>query len=507
MLEKSIITEGIVSQLKKTIYDNIPHALKEACKKTKTIDVEKEISDIVEKYLVKKISLKEDNYEISQSPKQEDIKAVIKRRNYHRAKLIKELHDEYNRALEGSPVLERRSPYNDSAVVVAQLTAQKSRAEAIEVLSQVVNGYLDRLEGVPAVKAGVGGFVGFYEYPYFTLILENECPRAIKMLKVDLEEYVFRLSVSPEYKNYAYYTAESVGKGFYAESSRAKKDAEYELESSEYLRNTFFPDELNVCNVSISARKTWDDRDMSLFSYLCTKCVTESLGSSEVLSVEGNLFEICKILYPNVTAYSVKHYSIAEKRLTNLAGTQLIAQSDDGKEIIRNIIDQAIVDHRDTARNDGSKGNGAFFRIEFGRNISADILFHRLSTVIKSRLDELENPVSKFLYIQLKKDRALDLYLSARKSTHEYSLIGLMLIFKVREAKKAEKIKRYTEALEEMKAKKLLIQDFKVIDAKFMINWIPLSEAEEKDIRVLKQPAAEDENVIGTINQGVFCLD
>lgn len=156
---------------------------------------------------------------------------------------------------------------------------------------------------------------------------------------------------------------------------------------------------------------------------------------------------------------------------------------ENGVIISRNIFEQTIVDSHDDGS--GEKSNGALYHVEFGRNASADILSHRLSTIIKPRLDELANPVSRFLYVQLKKDRTMDLYLSGEKTTHQYTLIWLMLIFRVREAKKSARIARYSEALSEMKEKKLLIKNFKVLDERFEIEWLPLSDDEKMDIKVL----------------------
>ena len=105
------------------------------------------------------------------------------------------------------------------------------------------------------------------------------------------------------------------------------------------------------------------------------------------------------------------------------------------------------------------------------------------------------NPVSRFLYVQLKKDRLMDLYLSREKIRHEYTLIWLMLIFRVREAKKAARILRYSEAFDEMRDKHLLIKDYSVADDQFTIEWLPLSEAEINDVKYIK---GDKERIIET---------
>lgn len=318
------------------------------------------------------------------------------------------------------------------------------------------------------------------------MIREGNPQQAVKLLKIDLEEYIFRLSFSKKYAEFAYYSAESVGKGFYTEPSRSKKeDVQYEMMTTRYLQSAFFPDETGIVKVSIDAKKPWDDKDMELFSYLCTKCVTKGIGDKDVLTVDGNLNEICRILFPDSSSYSTKSYANARKRLNNMVSTTVVATSEDGKFIARNIFEQSIVDDKRELDN-GEKSNGVLYHVEFGRNVTADILSHRLSTVIKPNLDELKNPVSRFLYMQLKKDRLMDLYLTRNKTCREYSLIWLMLIFRVKEAKKSARILRYSEAFDEMKEKKLLIKNYNVSDDQFTVYWLPLSDDEMMDVKYIK---------------------
>ena len=481
----TVLSEGIVSQLKRNINENLPVALKGMASRIKGFDIENEISNIVEQYLIQRVYIETSYLEKSKTPDPDALKKFIKKKKYHIEKLSEELKQEYESAKNGVPVLSPVSPYNESALVIVRATAKVQREATIERTFNVVDEFMQRIGDIPPIRKGESAFVGFYEYPFFSLLCAGDEKRAAKLLKIDIEEYALRLSFSHKYEEFAYYPAETVGKAFYGETVKSKKvDEEYELVSSQYLKDTFFPKEIGVKQVSIDAKKPWDDRDSKLFSYLCTKCVSQKIEGKDVLIVEGNIRELCKALFPETTSYGSKFYTLARNRLLNMGRTSVVAVLENDVIISRNIFEQTVIDGREDSEESGKSG-GAFFHVEFGRNVSADILSHHLSTIIRPRLDELENPVSRFLYMQLKKDRAMDLYLSKGKTRHQYTLIWLMLIYRVRDAKKAARIGRYTEALTEMRDKGLLIKWFNVSEDRFEIEWLPLSEDERMDIKAV----------------------
>lgn len=493
--ENEYFSEGILSQLKKSILDNIPIGLREMCNDLAVIHLDQEVSRIVSQYLIKEIRTDASSYERSQAIESDDLKKLVKRKRYYIEKLKKELEDDYRCAVSKQAISGHPSPFNESTLATLLSTARMPRAVAIETISTIVNDYLEKISNMAPIKRGEEYFVGFYEYPYFMSIAEGNPQYASKLLQIDIEEFVFRLSFTKKYAEFAYFSAESVGKGFYTEPIRSKKeDVQYEMITTQYLQSTFFPEETGIVKASIEAKKPWDVKDMELFSYLCTKCVTKGIGNKDILTVDGNLNEICRIIFPDSHSYGAKSYANARKRLENMVGTTVVATSEDGKSIARNIFEQSVVDDKSDLK-DGEKSNGVLYHVEFGRNVTADILSHRLSTVIKPNLDELVNPVSRFLYVQLKKDRLMDLYLSREKIRHEYTLIWLMLIFRVREAKKAARILRYSEAFDEMRDKHLLIKDYSVADDQFTIEWLPLSEAEINDVKYIK---GDKERIIET---------
>ena len=317
--------------------------------------------------------------------------------------------------------------------------------------------------------------------------------KAEKFLRIDLEEFILCCSTSPKYNQYVSYPADSVGRGFYGEVIRSKKeDTEYEVVTSQYLRDTFFPDEQGINHVKIISKKPWDLKDMDLFGYLCTKGVTELLrsgiGGKPTLEVRGTIRELCKVVSPEAKSYGQKSYTLVRARLGNMIDTKLEAITADGRQIIQQLFDRVIIDNPAHQKTETSKREkqGGYYTLRIGWSLTEDILSHRLSTVIKARISELKNPVSVILYAPLKKDRAVDLCMCNRNS-HEYSIIDLMLLYRLDARRKATRIEKFSEVFEEMKSKKLLIKEYTVVNSKFIITWMPLSLEEKNDIRVLQK--------------------
>lgn len=284
------------------------------------------------------------------------------------------------------------------------------------------------------------------------------------------------------------------------ETSSSKKNTQSELLSTEPLKNVLFPDVIsNIKKISIEATKPWDNQDIDLFSYLCKKSSLQTINNKDVLFIEGNLFELCSVLFPGCEgSYGAKQYQLAQNRLENLFNTTISAVFSDGIVEQKHLFDSLEID---TKKEDHEQfNNSVCFRITFGRAVTEDIFAHRISTIIKPQYDELENPVSKMLYVQLKKDRLIDLYSRERKKNQngkitvidkpvgrDYSLINLILTFHVKEARKPARIARYKEALTEMKEKGILVQDFRVSGDNFYVEWLPLSAEESLDIKMLRE--------------------
>ena len=227
---------------------------------------------------------------------------------------------------------------------------------------------------------------------------------------------------------------------------------------------------------------------------MIAKSVSGGFSKNETLSIEGNIADICSVMFPETKHASSRHYTMAKERLRNLFGTQLVATDGNGKETFRSIFDSAEI--YDSKIKEGttdapkkSEKNTAVFRAEFGKSITADILSNRLDTIVRPRFNDLETEISKMLYTRLKRDRTADLIINHRAGNY-YSQIALMLIIRLNDSKVARRIERYSEALSEMKDKGILIRDFHKVKGPdgrvgFDVEWLPLSAEESRDLRVL----------------------
>lgn len=494
MADQKFLTEGILNQFGKSIYRDIPALLAEMC--SDFFDVEEETSKIVEKHLIDRIYLSDTTYyEQIKTPGRDTTKKLDKRRRYQMAKLLDSLHQDYESVLRGENIKDPSSPYNSYTLDVLQSLGDSTREQTVEMVAKKINAFCDTmLDAGPRIRGGSGEvFHGFYEYPYFRQLAITNEKTAEKLLHIDLEEFVIQCASSTKYNQFVSYPADSVSRGFYGEIIRSKKeDAEYEVITTQYLQNTFFPEERGIEHVKIISEKPWDLKDMSLFGYLCncgvTKLLQIGLTSKSVIEVEGTIHELCKVLYPESKSFGAKSYSLVRARLTNMINTKLEAVTTDGRKITQWLFDRVTMDNYMRSDNDTSEGvpQGGLYQARLGWSLTEDVLSHRLSTIIKPNIAELKNPASVVIYAPLKKDRAVDLCLYDL-GVHEYSLISLLLMYRVDAKKKATRLERYSEVFTELKEKGLLIKDFSVSGSKFVIEWMPLSPEEKRDIRVLKK--------------------
>lgn len=493
MEEQKFLTEGILNQFGKSICGDIPILLSSMCEKY--FKVEEETSRIVAEHLIERIYLSDSTYyEKIKTPERSTLKKLDKKRRYQLDRLLGELQKESEAIARGEEVENTASPYNPFTMKIIQDAAKLTREDCIAMITSQINDFKDLVMNQESGKRSRQNseFHGFYEYPYFTALAMHNSRKAEKLLRIDLEEFVVYCAALPKYNQYVSYPADSVGRGFYGEIVRSKKeDAEYEIITSQYLKNTFFPEEQGIEHVKIISRKPWDLKDMDLFGYLCTKGMTELLRAGltgKTVEVEGTMRDLCKVVSPTSKSFGTKSYALVQARLENMIDTKLEAITVDGHKIMQQLFDRVILDDVTRKKNSEKEAQkqGGFYKLRLGLSLTEDILSHRLSTVIKPRISELKNQIGIVLYAPLKKERAVDLCLY-NKDSHEYSIISLMLMYRLDARKRATRIEKFSEVFTEMKDKGLLIKDFSVVDSKFIIEWMPLSQEEKNDIRVLKK--------------------
>lgn len=501
MGEQKFLTEGILNQFGKSICGDIPLLLANMCEKY--FNVEDATSKIVSDHLIERIYLADNTYyEQIKTPGRAVIRKLDRKKQYQLSRLLLELQTDYEAVKSGNDVTTTTSPYNKFALEIIRDAAGLTKEESINVVFSKIDTFRNIMKQTPGKKSNYSEeFHGFYEYPYFTLIEMNSQKKAERLLRIDLENFVLHCATLPKYQQYVSYPADSASRGFYGEVIRSKKeDTEYEIITSQYLQNKFFPDEHDITHVKIMSPKPWDLKDMNLFGYLCNRGITSVLkpsanGKPKML-VEGTIRDLCKAISPEATSFSSKSYALARARLSNMIDTKLAAVTADGDEITQVLFDRVRVKKHTQSENSSPEAQkeGGIYQIRLGLSLTEDILSHRLSAIIKPKIAELKNSAAIIMYAPLKKDRAVDLCLYKLES-HEYSLITLLFMYRLDARKKATRIEKFSEIFNEFKNKGVLIKDFSVVDSKFIIEWIPLSTEEKNDIRVLTK---EPDDIIDT---------
>lgn len=496
--QRSSFYESATNQYISDLCEDIPQYIKDRCKNPQiNIDLEREVEEVAKRSLIKKTGM---GYEVPGTPDAAAVDKQRRKKNYIKKQFIKEIREDYRQALSGQAVMKLQSPFAESAII-GKIGHAGSRIEAVESIYKDgekggIEGYLLRLEKHAPVRTGVEGFTGFTQYKYFDLI-EGSDERAVKYVKIDIEEYLYRLSFEEKYIRYATYLPEKFVRGFYSEKPRRgeiRDDVELREMGEAYLHRMFFPDEVRPIRVSISSLEPWTYEDEQILSYIITKAIKSSAKNGGALQAEGGVTEIGTNVL-GITRQK-KASVIIEKRLRNIFETRLAVEYG-GQITGKTIFDRYSLTSDKQSEGSEAKPGERRWWVLFGASVSADIISNRVYLSVKPQLDELEFVVSKALYPVFRRDRVTDFFLSGRKS-HIYGYNALRFIFRVKESQKVKGVARYKEALEEMKKKDILIKDY-FYDSEsmqFMVDWIELTEEEEKDIRHLERDGfLEDEGM------------
>ena len=496
--QKSQIFEGITHQYIRALVNAVPVSIQCACRDDMLrVNLEGEISRIAKEYLVKVVGEGDVVYEIPTTPELGVIDKISKRKKYQSNVFINELTEDYQSALNGGTdaVMKPYSPFIEISIL-DKMKGGRSRAEVVEEIFRGgdnggIEGYIDRLGKFTAVREGMAGFVAFSEFEYFNLLVRCNPKRAGKLLTLDIEEAALRLSFEEEFKSYASYMPASFGKGFFSENKKAaegrESDMEYQEMSERYIHETFFPDIANVAHAQIVSDDPWGVSDYEIFKYLVTKGISGAVSfraGDGVLRVEGTINELVTRALGKKRAS--KNSESVHKHLLNILNTHLVALSGNNGDIIgKALFDKFYIGKDVNDREGGGKGE-THFKAEFGNSITKDIVSSYVNVSVRPLLEELSS-ITRFLYTEMKRDRARDLLLFRRES-HLYTLTDFIFIIRVKESQKSKRVARYVSALQEMRDKGILIKDFHVSGTIFSITWLDLNEEERKDIKFLQNP-------------------
>lgn len=491
-IQKGIL-EGFTNQYIRALCNDIPQKIKEGCRIPEVnLDIEQQVSDVVKERLIKKTGEGEAVYELPGLPDYQTTDKLLKRKKYQVAQFIKEITEDYEKSLSGGKVMKPHSPFAE-IMIMGKVREGHSRDEVVNSIYRGgpeggIEGYLEKLKKPAQIRnGGLEQYVGFTDYEYFSLLATSDSKKAVKLIQIDIEECLYRLANTGKYRQFAEYAPESFSKGFYADGRGVTllEDEEYKRVSEKYVQDTFFPDVINVAHAKIVSEDAWDYDDMAIFQYLTTKAIKESFNGGGVLRVEGKVVDVVKdALNKKRGGTTMK---MAQKRLRKIFSTHFEAELN-GQIIGKTVFDKFYIGYGDELKGEDDatdRGDSEVrYRADFGASITADIVSSRLNMSVRPVLEEMESKVSRILYTQLKRDRSIDQVLKG-KNEHIYSLMDMMLMVRVRESQKAKRIGRYKEALNEMKEKEILIRDYYESGGFFHIQWYPLTDEENKDIRML----------------------
>lgn len=488
-------------QFEKKIFDDIPPLL--ASTVMEFMDIDQEISRIVNESLF----FNTDGAEMNKKPDASKVEALVKRKKYQVNKFVNDIMDDYHYALKNEmEKVHPCSPFGIMAIGALTVGRHMDHETAVSCIYETLAQYLKDLKKSNRIGSGKE-FVGFYQYMFFRNYVNN--PKyAIKLLRIDLEECIYRLAFTREYESYRMRTALRFSYGTIEEkSSFNDQDAEQESSISELLKNAFFPGEPGIEKVAYVGGKDWDDRDFRIFSALCTKAIERGFTRDGMLNVDGNLMELTHIAFPEIKSLSSRHYMMMAKRLVNIVSTAIVVKKENGAVIQKSLFDQSILKFEDGKQveitngisvvDDQQKSLNIIYNLLFGNSVTMDILANCVATITKNGSDVLDSEVAKMFYVQMKKERLADMVFY-KKPYREYTLISFTMIYRAKERLKADRIRRYVETLQEMKDHGVLIEDFKVRGDEFYVTWIPLSEEEVSSIKVIDDP--ESKNVLYSNN-------
>ncbi|MBQ7556441.1 MAG: hypothetical protein IJT00_00090, partial [Lachnospiraceae bacterium] len=179
-----------------------------------------------------------------------------------------------------------------------------------------------------------------------------------------------------------------------------------------------------------------------------------------------------------------KSAEVGKKRLMNIFSTHIEAEHN-GETIGKTIFDSYYIGRMSNDQ-EGQGVQELRYKAEFGSSITADIVSSRMYVSFRADLEKLESKVSRFLYTQMRKDRAYDQVVLG-KSEHTYSLMDMMFIIRVKESQKSKRIARYRDALEEIKGNGILVKNYHVENGVFYVTWYELTDDERRDIKLLPE--------------------
>lgn len=488
------IQMGYINSYTESMISELPSRLINSINKLSDAGIEYETLQVVKTYLVLAKNVTDsETYTFTQNADSKEINKLGKRIAYRIKDLRKAVEDEYKRALAGEQFLTPTSPFNYIFLRTVSDTSKKDIKEIVEEIKADFDNWIEEMEKTknPKKEDGVAGFCGFTGYKYFYLLESYDSKLAYKMALLDLQDCVFRLSKCSRYVEYS--NIVPLRKTGLFEGKRSLKAVS---QDGIYI--------VNFIDGPYLASMTLDETEFRIINYITTQAIVNGFIGNTIASKasgQGMISDICHVCYPTRKTFTMKDYETVYKKLRRISevrfqkieytnkthtkykvGSRTIALFDDFDLPPELNFEEEEEQQEKKPRK--RKGEAYIYKAVLGDAIKRATISTHLMPVLSAPMKLLNDHLAHLIYMNICQDRVDDLIKGI--DTHIYTYIDMQLIARLSETK-AKRVKMYLEALEEMRDKNTIIKEVNLLKAeeKFFVKWIPLNEAERKDIKIL----------------------
>lgn len=485
-----VVESGINNQIQRLI-EAVPECLRKNVESLQ-MNLESAIRAYVNEYLVVQRSASPVPY-LTQPVSSQPVYNLNRKKLYN-LKKIKEDFDRNYKLFKAGESCEDISLFAMFKMVSMLETKGKDEFE-MQIVNQF-NAWFDQMKIQTDARAKTQQeWVGFSSYAALGLYRDNKFKFFQRLVNMDLCDFIIYQSLVDQMR--MYYIPDTVlDSGMFAagrgSGTKNKTMMLSEVKNSPSGRIAGFTME-DVTAISSTLQLAVSGKDeQAVLMWLFTKAIQNSTPEMLTYEISGSLVDICKIIYPNEKKFSARNYEYAKEVFSHLLYTRIWAE--DMKTSVP-LLGKTTAEWLEN-------GSGTSFVARLGQDLMSDLMFSRIGLVFQDQIMQLKNSsgLSKLLYPKLRKDRVSSILLQGMTSSN-YSLIQLQFIAKPVKKYKPQKIEEYREAFKEMKEKKILIDDYEFTrlpsgDEVFVLSWLPLTEAEANDARVIRAVTPEEHPVI-----------
>lgn len=490
----SHLTEGSINQFIDGLLSSMPEQLKLCCSQYKP-DYKEWVRNFVLLNLVASESGSRLGVTMLAHPDPTMVHNHGKRRNRAITK-IRKYYEQDRISFLSSEIGSKYSPFNKLKEAIENGFLKTENAVMLadqhfdewDQKIRIPNGYRDHTDEII--------WTGITDYKY---ISEYDTDRSLgQYIEIDLTDFIY-LYAKRNISKYMYTANISTETSMFAAGKKSSRAREaYASEEIDMERPL-------IAGYRIQSAKEQDDSkrfelkvagvaESSVLSYMFTNAMRSYARGSGSFTVVGTLADICAAMYGEKKKYASSEYNQAKATIESLRN--LVLWSNDKMTTVP-LFDVITTEWTAENTEEDKKSNTSGFVAKIGSVLISDIVSRKFSLINSHEMASLKSSggLAKLLYPRFRRDRVGAIYLRNEKQT-TYSYLELTMIAKTTGRSKKERETNYIAALQEMKDKNVLIQDFiykknqTSKEPMVWITWLPLSDAEVQDI-VTIEPSNE----------------